>query len=78
MPQLIRDFFSLVMLADGASAGIEQAINRALFILLLLPHHRAVLPTGIAAVLWCDTVAVFGDVAIGMRVIAAQNSRNSC
>ena len=58
------------MLADGASAGIEQALNRVLFILLLLLHHRAVLSTGIAVVLWCDTVAVFGEVAIGSQKVS--------
>jgi len=53
------------MLADRPGSGIEQPVDRVLFVLLLLVHHRAVLPTGIAIVLRGDTVAVFGDVAVG-------------
>ncbi len=36
------------MLADRPGSGIEQPVDRVLFVLLLLVHHRAVLPTGIA------------------------------
>jgi hypothetical protein len=41
-----------------------------LFVLLLLVHHRAVLPAGIAAVLRGDTVAVFGDVTVGGQKVS--------
>ena len=57
------------MLADGVGAGIEQALDRVLLVLLLLVHHRAILPTGIAAVLRSDAVAVFGDVTVGGQKI---------
>ena len=53
-PQVIGDLPSLVMLADGVGAGGEQAVDRVLFVLLLLVHHRAVLPAGIAIVLRGD------------------------
>lgn len=57
------------MLADGVGAGGEQAVDRVLFVLLLLVHHRAVLSAGIAAVLRGDTVAVFGNVTVGGQKI---------
>ena len=53
------------MLADGVGAGGEQAVDRVLFVLFLLVHHRAVLPAGIAIVLRCNAVAVFGNVTVG-------------
>ena len=59
------------MLADGAGAGGEQAVDRVLLVLLLLVHHRAVLPAGIAAVLRCDAVAVFGDVTVGGQKVSS-------
>ena len=58
------------MLADGVSAGIEQAVDRVLLVLLLLVLHRAVLPTGIAIVLRCDAVAVFGGVTVGGQKVS--------
>ena len=70
-PQVIGDFPSLVMLADGAGAGGEQAVDRVLFVLFLLVHHRAVLPAGIAIVLWGDAVAVFGDVDVGGQKVSS-------
>lgn len=57
------------MLADGVGAGGEQAVDRVLFVLLLLVHHRAILPTGIAIVLRGNAVAVFGDVTVGGQKI---------
>lgn len=57
------------MLADGVGAGGEQAVDRVLFVLLLLVHHRAVLPAGIAIVLRGDAVAVFWNVAVGGQKI---------
>ena len=59
-----------MMFADGVGAGVEQAVDRVLFVLLLLVHHRAVLPTGIAAVLRGDAVAVFGDVTVGGQKVS--------
>ena len=59
------------MLADGVGAGIEQAVDRVLFVLLLLVHHRAVLPAGIAIVLRGDAVAVFGDVTVGGQKVSS-------
>ena len=41
-----------------------------LLVLLLLVHHRAVLPAGIAIVLRGDAVAVFRDVAVGGQKIS--------
>ena len=41
-----------------------------LLVLLLLVHHRAILPTGIAIVLRCDAVAVFVDVTVGGQKIS--------
>ena len=41
-----------------------------LLVLLLLVLHRAVLPTGIAAVLRSDAVAVFGDVTVGGQKVS--------
>ena len=38
-----------------------------LLVLLLLVHHRAILPAGIAAVLRGDAVAVFGNVPLVVR-----------
>ena len=61
------------MLADGVGAGIEQAVDRVLLVLLLLVHHRAILPTGIAIVLRCDAVAVFGDVTVGGQKIISRS-----
>ena len=40
-----------------------------LFVLLLLVHHRTVLPAGITIVLRGDAVAVFWDVAVGGQKI---------
>ena len=53
------------MLADGVGAGGEQAVDRVLFVLLLLPHHGAVLPAGHAGVLGCNAIAVFWHIAVG-------------
>ena len=58
------------MLADRPGSGIEQAVDWVLFVLFLLVHHRAVLPAGIAAVLRCDAVAVFGDVTVGGQKVS--------
>ena len=58
------------MLADRPGSGIEQAVDWVLFVLLLLVHHRAVLPTGIAAVLRRDAVTVFRDVTVGGQKIS--------
>ena len=41
-----------------------------LLVLLLLVLHRAVLPAGIAAVLRCDAIAVFGDVTVGGQKVS--------
>ena len=60
-----------MMLADGVGAGGEQAVDRVLFVLLLLMHHCAVLPAGIVAVLRCDAVAVFRDVAVGGQKVSS-------
>ena len=59
------------MLADRPGSGIEQTVDWVLFVLLLLVHHRAVLPAGIAAVLRCDAVAVFGDVTVGGQKVSS-------
>src|SRR5699024_4123535 len=61
--QLIGDFPSLLMLADGVGAGTEQAVDGVLLVLLLLVHHGTVLSAGQAAVLGCHTAAVFGLVS---------------
>ena len=42
-----------------------------LLVLLLLVHHRAVLPAGIAAVLRGDAVAVFRDVTVGGQKVSS-------
>lgn len=65
LTQLIRDFSSLVVLADGVGAGGEQTIDRVLFVLLLLPHHGAVLPAGHAGILGRNAIAVFRHMAVG-------------
>ena len=60
------------MLADGIGAGIEQAVDRVLLVLLLLVLHRAVLPTGIAIVLRCDAVTVLRHVTVrGQKILPA-------
>ena len=41
-----------------------------LLVLLLLVHHRAILPAGIAAVLRGDAVAVFGNVTVGGQKVS--------
>ena len=53
------------MLADGVGAGGEQAVDRVLFVLLLLPHHGAVLPAGHAGGLGRNAIAVFWHMAVG-------------
>ena len=53
------------MLADGVGAGGEQAVDRVLFVLLLLPHHGAVLPAGHAGILGSNAIAVFRHMAVG-------------
>ena len=63
--QLVGDLSSLVVLADGVGAGGEQTIDRVLFVLLLLPHHGAVLPAGHAGILGRNAIAVFRHVAVG-------------
>ena len=60
------------MLADGVGAGGEQAVDRVLFVLLLLVHHCAVLAAGQAAVLGRHAAAVFGSVSIaGEKIVFA-------
>lgn len=72
LPQIVRNFSSLVMLADGAGAGIEQTVNGVVFVLLLLVHHSSVLPAGHAAVLGSHAVAVLGNVGVdGEKVVVA-------
>ena len=63
--QLVGDLSSLVVLADGVGAGGEQTIDRVLFVLLLLPHHGAVLPAGHAGILGRNAIAVFRHMAVG-------------
>ena len=59
------------MLAARPGSGIEQAVDRVLFVLFLLVHHRAVLPAGIAIVMWGDAVTVFRDVTVGGQKVSS-------
>ena len=63
--QLVGDLSSLMVLADGVGAGGEQAVDRVLSILLLLPHHGTVLPASHARILRRNAIAILGRVAVG-------------
>ena len=58
-----------MVLADGVGPGAEDAVDRVLFVLLLLMLHGPVLPAGQTAVLGCHAVAVLGLMSIGRQEI---------
>ena len=49
---------------------VVNVIDGMIFILLLLPHHSAVLPAGHTTVLRCNAVAVFGNMCGGRQKVA--------